>query len=265
MENGGPIAFYEVAAALIPLLFLGGVVLEIVRPPRRDKRNHGGRGSETIYDNMKQPAREAWVARQFPGSPALQRLLLWTKFWKQYSLTTALVVYSLPVLGAWVIFVEIVALDAIASGSTDTLHAAVVGGTLIFGLVLIVIAIWVPWVVRLAEDGRMRSQHRWIASVLTLLVPIGGIMLVAGLGTQPWVTPSLTDLFRAAEGKSQQDSSKEIWLEHLIATSDYRIDKLEEEKEHTHDRAVRRRIRRHLDQQINTRKTQEKALNNAQS
>jgi hypothetical protein len=89
MQFGGPAAFYEIAATLIPVLLLGGVVLEAVKPPETD----------------------AAASEESGGIPATD-------------------------VGVLVIMLEVVALDAVASGSTDWGHALIVGGGLIFGNVV---------------------------------------------------------------------------------------------------------------------------------
>jgi hypothetical protein len=226
MQFGGPAAFYEIAATLLPVLLLGGVVLEAVKPPEIDAA-----ASEESSDPARRPTHE-----------------------KPDDLKTVVVAYQLPIVGVLVIMLEVVALDAVASGSTDWGHALIVGGGLIFGMLCVVYAVWVPWA-RRTRSGLMAG--------FSFAVAVATLVIYLALGSL--IGPGYLTLFKdvAADPHPHQGSryvSERIWLEHLIATSRYRIDRLEWEMEHAPTSAVRERVRAHLLAQRQVNRRERKAL-----
>jgi len=71
--------------------------------------------------------------------------------------------------------------------------------------------------------GRFSVGRRLLMTALALVV-------VAGAGVFAWA--SAKPATSTANSKEQAYSQERIWLKHLIATSGYRIERLEEEREH---------------------------------
>lgn len=193
MGQGHSEAFFEVAATLIPLLLLSGVVVDRITPPPKSN-------------------------------------------WKGWHLWFAL---YLPTLGALVIVAEIMALNAITTGSADTLHAVVVIVAVVLGMASVIAAVWVPWMVRYHSiSPRLAVLYSAIA-----VFSVGGIVVYA-------VTP-LSDTVHSAsrgmgEAADQEYVARRLALEHFFATSEYRIEKLEGEAGHAVGDAYRRRVERQL-------------------
>lgn len=227
MQSGGPIAFYEIAATLIPVLFLGGVLLDNMHPPEQEK--------------LKKEA------------SARRHIVLF-----------GVVVYYLPVAGLLVILAEAVALDAVTSRTTDPFHALFVGITLFVGMIAVVAAVWVPWVL---EFGSWAKQERYMSPRVILGSAVFGVLsFLVVLALQPWATSPFSNLLNAAETsppplESRHYASERTWLEHLIATSSYRTDRLQGEKEHALSDAARLRVDKHLRLQRRTQRRQREALN----
>jgi hypothetical protein len=229
MQNGGPVAFYEIAATLIPVLFLGGVLLDNMHPPDLEELEKG--------------VSSRWRMSLF-----------------------MIVVYYLPLAGVFVLLAEAVALDAVVNRTTDVFHALVVCIALLVGMVAVVAAVWVPWALKIGDwaDRELDISARavFVASVVIL------VMGVVGLALQPWVTSPFDQLVKGVErGETRSapegalDASAErTWLEHLIATSDFRVDRLEAERANAADRAARLRVSAHLRLQRQTQRRQLEAL-----
>jgi hypothetical protein len=195
MQEGGPIAFYEVAATLIPVLLLGGVVLEGVKAPPLDSGE----------DQSGAEAYDQWRSR----------------------FKNRLVALQIPAIGVTVALVELVALDTIASGETDWPRAALVGGTLVLGMVSVVFAVWAPWAKHFFSRTLAYTYFGYSVALLAAVILIWQLL--------PGSYPFFGDIATPAEGRSQSPSHPQrtawerIWLEHLIATSDFRIGRLEAE------------------------------------
>ena len=197
MQTGGPIAFYEVAATLIPVLLLGGVAFEFAQRRSNAIRDRQGEGLDYNQDASDE------------------------------SLALGIVRGAvLPTFGTVVVIAEFVALEAVATGETSTATALVVCGTLGFGLVLAVYrSFQQPWLERsVSSHGTGALLVIWLVSI-TLGVLVAGALLLADVGTQPlWKSVAKQPTRQLSDSESQQ-----LWLGHLIATSDYRIDRLEAE------------------------------------
>jgi hypothetical protein len=190
MQDAGPTAFYGIAATLIPLFLLGGVIVEAAKAPPAD------------YESDTNESLDEWGTR-------LKRQL------KHQGIAL-----YLPVIGVYVILVEIVALDAVASGKSDWTRALIVGGTLIFAMLSVVFAVWLPW----AKHLYSKAQAFWsFGFAIAFLVAY----LLIGQFPGPKFLPFFEDI--ATEPAHHQRVHEEVWLQHLVATSDYRIAKLEAE------------------------------------
>jgi Nitrate reductase gamma subunit len=226
MQSGGPITFYEIAATLIPVLFLGGVLLDNMHPPD-------------------------------PGKLKKEEST------RQHIVLFGVVVYYLPVAGLFVIFAEAVALDAVVSRTADSFHALLVGLTLIAGMVAVVAAVWVPWVLKF---GSWAKQELYLSPRVILgSAVIGLLSFLVALALQPWATSPFSELLRNVETPPQREETRRYasqitWLEHLIATSGYRVDRLQDEKEHATGEAARLRIDKHLRLQRRTQQRQYEAI-----
>jgi hypothetical protein len=96
--------------------------------------------------------------------------------------------------------------------------------------------------------GRFSAGRRLAMTALAMVV-------VAGAGVFAWASA------KPAESPTTQTYSREsIWLEHLIATSGYRIERLEEELEHASNRAARRRVVRTIALQNSVRRQVQSAI-----
>jgi|GEM_PF-6293631 len=236
MQSGGPIAFYEIAATLIPVLFLGGVVLDNMHPP--DPRK---------------------LKKELDKSEGEHR-----EYGRFFLFVIA--VYYLPAAGVLVIVAEATALDVVVSKEADTAHALIVCIALLTGMVAVAAAVWVPWVLKFGDFVK-EQLHMSPRSVVgsAALVSVAGAISLAVL--HPWGINPFPTLVSAVEKAPQREpkedrhySSEVTWLEHLIATSSYRIDRLEEEREHISSKAVRLRIKQHLLLQKETQRRQYVAL-----
>jgi|SRR6478609_3746573 len=242
MQNGGPIAFYEIAATLIPVLLLGGIVLEAVKAPPLD-------------DEVKQAGAHD-KGDQHPRSGVSEEDASYDHWRRRFR--TRLVAQQIPLIGVVVVIVELVALDTVATGNTNWPRALLVGGTLVIGMMSAVFAVWAPW----AKHFYNRNlAYLWFGySVAALLA----LILVFQFGPSK-TYPFFEDIATPAKERPQPRNSgaatwEPIWLEHLLATSDYRIDKLQEEKEQATSEVARQRVDRHLGRQIEARKAQREAL-----
>lgn len=223
MNGGGPVAFYEIAATLIPLLFVGGFVIEKLRPPdlpaNLGAKDLGGLSEREFIDTVS----------SFPLGPRyrwLVGLVFWGVFWRRYPRRDYVVLCLLPIAGAWIVFAEIVAIDAIVSRSTDPFHAWVVGGTLLAGAFLVLLVLWLPWLRRFfAIIGSSSKGTAAFLLVLPVVVALGSFLIFGGVSVS-----YVNDIFRAQPASQSLSSSERLWLEHLIATSDFRIDRLEAEE-----------------------------------
>jgi hypothetical protein len=112
-------------------------------------------------------------------------------------------------------------------------------------MLCVVYAVWVPWA--------KRTFSRFLGF---FSFGIAVTFLLAYLAVGQFATPKYLTLFETLSHNqaSPERVSEEIWLQHLIATSDYRIDRLEEEREHAPNEDVRERVERNLADQ---RKAQE--------
>jgi membrane protein implicated in regulation of membrane protease activity len=229
MHNGGSVAFYEVAATLIPLLFVGGFVIENLRPPDSAKKlgtkDLAGLSEKDLIDTVS----------SFPLGPRyrwLVGLIFWGVFWKRYPWLVYLVACFLPIAAAWVVFAEMVALDAIVRQSTNPFHAWVVGGTLLTGALMVLLVLWVPWLRRfLAIVGSSSKGAAAVLLVIPVVTALGSFLVLGGVSVS-----YVDDIFKkesTAQTHQSLSSSERLWLEHLIATSDYRIDRLEAEESAT--------------------------------
>lgn len=217
MQSGGPIAFYEIAATLIPAAFLGGFLAD------------------------------RYVTAEEKGPRKVLHLAV-TDF--------------LPFVVLYAIVAELIALDVVVTRSTDSPKGAIVAGTLIIGF----IATALPSVQHGAEQLLPRHEGPmglWLAASLgTVLVLAAGlfgtILMKDLLSTEaPYVS--------VPASPSPPVRSERVWLRHLIATSDYRIDKLQAEKETARSEAAKKRIERHLDHQKAVHEGQQKYLHNVLS
>jgi hypothetical protein len=221
MAPGGSIAFYEVAATLIPVLFFGGLFVERLRRPPdlpldpEIVEGFGNLPEKEVLDALVDAAHE------LEGTPrSTARLAFRVAFWRRNRTLLLVGACLLPVAAACIAFAEILAVDAIVSRSAGPLHAWVVGTTLVAGGVVLVVMLCVPWLLKLI--GRFSGR-----GTLWLLLPTGLIaasiaaIIVASLAAGPHITSETTHSL---------SSNDRLWLEHLVATSDYRIDKLEAEE-----------------------------------
>lgn len=223
MLGGESVEFYEVAATLIPVLFVGGFVIEKLGPPdlptNLGAKDLAGLSEKDFID----------AVSSFPLGPRyrwLVGLIFWGVFWRRYPWFVFLVACFLPVAAAWVVFAEVLALDAVVNQSAGSLHAGVVGGTLLAGALVVLLVLWVPWLRRFfAVIG---SGSRSTAAVL-LAVPVamalGSFLILGGVSVS-----YVNEIFEERSTPQSLSSNERLWLEHLIATSDFRIDKLEAEE-----------------------------------
>lgn len=268
MQDGGPIAFYEIAATLIPLLLLGGVVLDGLLYPPGDNDKQGpfdvARALLERCFGIDEPASrfQRWMQSiwRLPRKLAhrLYRIRRPVGPWIENVLHDPTVfgfgVVLLPIVLVWMFLAEMVALDAVASGTADSTHAIIVGGTLVGAVLIVVVSWWLPWLLRYVEwlegkrggDGSGQGEEKKRLSPLLVAFPMAiGLALVVVLLLRSWVAPSANDLYESV--KTPPIAAEQVWLNHLVATSDYRIDKLQAERETNH--AADDRIDRHLETQ----------------
>lgn len=203
MQDGGPVAFYETAATLIPILLLGGVALELVKVPRR-------RANPSL-PVVRKPGRKP-RAQTPPGR----------RSWRYRPLIMSSIL--LP-LGLAVILVELVALDSIATGSTSQLHAWVVVLAIFIGMAIAVFGVVLPWMKERYEAPK--KAVLLVAALASILAVVVITLFAQALNVS--ASSLAADVAKAPTQGLEREATDRIWLEHLIATSDYRIDKLEAE------------------------------------
>jgi hypothetical protein len=126
----------------------------------------------------------------------------------------------LPIAAAYVVFAEILAIDAVVSRSADSLHAWVVSTTMVAGVIVVILALCIPWLGKVL--GRLSGFGKvWILAPAAFVAASIAAVIVASLVAGPHITSATTHPLSADE---------RVWLEHLVATSDFRIDKLESEE-----------------------------------
>jgi hypothetical protein len=250
MKEGGPIAFYEIAAATLPLLLLSGIVLERLSPPKGDGDGEGIRRPEDWPERavgfvekalawLNQPPTptehpplpEASTAQGVrPMKPWLQRKAAKVLGWlvsQRHPMLTIFVAIALPFFGAWVIFAEVLALEAVASGAPSPVTPWIVGPTVVAALICVVVAVWVPWLIGVGRALRKAHQRHWLA--WTVAPPFFVVLVLGLVFFLPTLRPTLTHLMSSLTSHETSSPSERVWLEHLVATSDYRIDRLEAE------------------------------------
>jgi undecaprenyl pyrophosphate phosphatase UppP len=151
-------AFFQIAAALIPVLLLGGILLERARPPKDDA----------------------------PLS-SFQRV----------------VALSLPFLGLWVVFAEVVSIQVALTGDPTDFDRIAVISTLVLGSALIAAVIALPWLERL----RRQAPNYAIA--------IYGVALVLAIGILAASIDRLDQGIRAAEQTRQIREFETLVKEYL--------------------------------------------------
>lgn len=210
MQGGDSTDAYILAATLIPALLLGGFVAERTRPPETG-----------IFDQLGEIS--FGRPRRASESPPDRRHRLQKLYdWVFRGSKTGLVIsgsIGLPLFGAFLVVAEIVALDAIASGSRDPAHALIVGITVVLGLLVSVFVVWLPWLIKLGtlvNGGKTRA--------LLVIFTILAIALTFAAGV-----PAGVSLLQALESPDSHEafSHDRVWLEHLLATSDFRLERLE--------------------------------------
>lgn len=241
MEIGGTTAFYGLAATLIPVLFVGSILVENLRPPRQTKmfagQNIAGLSREEV---------DVLVDRTYPWPPVRRvvKFFLWTIYPYLYPPWIYYVCVLLPVLAAWVVFAEIVAIAALVREASDSFDAWVVGGTLLLGALVALLLLWVPWLRELG--ARLKARSKWaVAWVLAPVVIAACCFVVLGVFSAPYLS-------RIFDSHTHPPRER-VWLEHLIATSDFRIAKLNAEA-HTSEAVKQRtaphqRVQRKVEQQ----------------
>jgi hypothetical protein len=231
MQTGGPVAFYEVAATLIPVLLLGGVAFEFAQ--RRADTSRGKQAKHPATPQITESTEgEADSSRDTSGESLA------------FGIFRGAV---LPTFGAVVLVAELAALEAVATGETSTAAALVVCGTLAFGLGMAVVRSFQrPWLERGASShGGGALLIIWVVSI-ALGATVMGALLLADVGTKPlWKSVAKQPTRQLSDPEFQQ-----LWLGHLIATSDYRIDKLEAESATARGSAERTEQRITIQQEI---------------
>ncbi|MGN6258390.1 MAG: hypothetical protein ACTHN3_11675 [Solirubrobacterales bacterium] len=203
-SRGGAIAFYEIAATLIPLLLLGGVALELARPLKTEPtRGNGSSGKD-----------EQSLESYLPGGTG------WQDWWRGHR--AYLMRRLVPAFGILAILIETFALHAVATGSVDRWHALFVWGGLLFGMLVAVIGVWVPWL-----SQRFNAPLGRVALISGALM-LASLYFISGLLQAPIIS-----VFNAvstpprAEKQLPPRLREAVWLAHLVSTSDFRIVKLE--------------------------------------
>jgi hypothetical protein len=210
MQTGGPIAFYEIAATLIPVLLLGGVAFEFAQ--RRSSATRRKQANSSEASPITKPIEDEVDSIQVASDESLVSGIIRGAV--------------LPTFGTIVLIAEFVALEAVATAETSTATALVVCGTLGFGLILAVFrSFQQPWMERSASSHRTGALLTiWFVSI-ALGTAVAGALLLADVGTKPlWKSVARQPTRELTDSEFQQ-----LWLGHLIATSDYRIDRLEAE------------------------------------
>jgi|SRR5215203_382426 len=103
-------------------------------------------------------------------------------------------------------------------------------------------------------EERFSPFRRFLMTVLALCV-------VAGAGLFAWASTSSSS--DPAPQSQQEQSVQRIWLGHLVATSGFRIERLEEEAERASSATARRRIGEALARQRRVHRQQERARDSA--
>ncbi len=198
MGHGDPQAFFETAATLIPLLLLGGVVVDRLHAPRKGE-------------------------------------------WKRWHWVPLIYI---PYLGMLVVVAEVVALEAIITGSTDTPHAIVVLAAVTLGMLSVIFAVTVPWIV---------SYRRNHGDSIPWWLSLGMVVLFVGISGYAW-GPTI-DTIRAVSNDQilalRQTADEEFVLRQFSADrqftlSKYRISKLETAVEQAASGRARHRAERQL-------------------
>lgn len=162
--SGSEIAFYEVAATLIPLFMLAGVVFDRLKPRGREKPSRVRKMS--IY---------------------------------------------VPLVGAFAIAAEVIAIGVIVSGNSNLLTRLVVASALSAGMVAVVASVWDPW-------ARM---HGWLSPLSAGPARRGAVVALAAVFV-------FTVVLMEVAASSQSDEESRIEIEEeighvrdgLIATED---------------------------------------------
>ena len=134
LGNGGQLAFFEIAATVIPVLLFGGVLAE--------------RGGPTANDG---PDKVGYFAM------------------------------GVPIIGAMAVLGELLSIAAILIGPPPGFFVAIVAVVLVGGFVGVILAVWLPWMMRYRKD-RPRRASRLAAACTCLLVVvfISTVYLIVG-------------------------------------------------------------------------------------
>jgi hypothetical protein len=135
LRHGDHMAFFQIAATLIPILLFGGVVIDRLRP-----------GTNVTLRQIKPYA-------------------LW-----------------IPAIGAIAIVGEVTAISAIVSGDSDWWSRLLVAAVLTFGMVAIILIVWLPWIVALRKRDVKGARDMVIGTVLLLAVATAGSVRVMTAG-----------------------------------------------------------------------------------
>lgn len=222
MRGGGSIAFYEIAATIIPAILLGGLALELFGA---EASGSGGEVSAS-GEGGKSETKNAFETRSDRGARGTAGAVI------------AVVAY--PTLGVLVVLAEWVALEAVVTGEGNTGSAILVTSALAFGFMAGASRFFLlPGYHRSLGSGRAHM----LAFVLSCLV--SGALIVTFLKADIGTRVLWKEVARDREPELSDGEADRLWLKHLIATADFRIDRLRAEAEWQRENA-KERVMDHL-------------------